>query len=101
MAAQITLEFDGVTKKDYDAVNEILGLDYETGEGDWPEGLLMHAAGIREDGHFVVSEIWDSMAHEEKFMNERLGEALAKGGVTSPPVSVTWLELFAHIQPGS
>jgi hypothetical protein len=101
MAAQITLEFDGVTKKEYDAVNNALGVDYVTGEGDWPKGLLMHAAGIREDGHFVVTEIWDTVAHQEKFMNERLGEALAKGGVTAPPTSVTWLELFAHIQMGN
>ncbi len=29
-------------------------------------------------------------------MEERLGEALAKGGVTEQPVSVTWIELVGH-----
>jgi hypothetical protein len=29
-------------------------------------------------------------------MGERLGDALAKGGITSPPSSVTWIELVAH-----
>jgi hypothetical protein len=33
-------------------------------------------------------------------MEDRLGEALAKGGITSPPSSITWIELVAHHAPG-
>jgi hypothetical protein len=29
-------------------------------------------------------------------MDERLGEALARGGIAGPPSSVTWIELVAH-----
>jgi len=29
-------------------------------------------------------------------MEERLGAALVKGGVTTPPSSVTWIELVSH-----
>ena len=100
MAAAVILEFDGISQKEYDAVNEALGMDFSTGEGDWPDGMVSHSAGLRDDGHFVVMEVWDSPEHQARFMEGRLGEALAKGGVNSPPVSVTWIELIAH-QTGS
>jgi hypothetical protein len=100
MAAAIILEFDGIGQKEYDAVNAALGLDPATGEGDWPDGMVSHSAGHRDDGRFVVMEVWDSPEHQARFMEGRLGEALAKGGVTDPPVSVTWIELVAHQHTG-
>jgi hypothetical protein len=100
MAAAIILEFEGITQKEYDAVNAALGIDPTTGKGDWPDGLLSHSAGHRDDGRFVVMEVWDSPEHQARFMEGRLGEALAKGGVTEPPVGVTWVELIAHNVPG-
>jgi hypothetical protein len=96
MAAELILEFEGVTKAEYDAVNEELGIDPETGEGDWPEGMLVHSAGLSSSGHFVVTEVWDSVEHQEAFMHDRLGEALVKGGISGPPFSVTWIELISH-----
>jgi hypothetical protein len=69
-------------------------------EGNWPEGLLTHSAGLNEAGHLVVIEVWDTPEHQARFMEERLGEALAKGGITSPPSRVTWIELVAHNRPG-
>jgi hypothetical protein len=57
MSAQVILEFEGITTKEYDAVNTALGIDMSTGEGDWPPGLQVHAAGLNEDGHLVVTEI--------------------------------------------
>jgi hypothetical protein len=101
MAAEVILEFEGVTTKEYEAVNAALGIDPETGEGDWPDGLVVHSAGLNEDGHLVVIEIWDSPEHQARFMEGRLGEALVEGGVTSPPTSVTWIEVIAHHTPGS
>jgi hypothetical protein len=96
MAAGVILEFEGVTQKEYDAVNAALGIDMSDGSGPWPDGLISHSAGRRDDGRFVVMEVWDSPEHQARFMESRLGEALAKGGVTEPPVSVTWIELVAH-----
>jgi hypothetical protein len=101
MAASVMLEFDGVTLKEYNAVNAALGIDPATGEGDWPDGLLTHSAGINDDGHLVVLEVWDTPEHQARFMEGRLGAALAQGGVTEPPVSVTWIELTAHHQLGT
>jgi hypothetical protein len=100
MAAAVILEFEGIGQQEYDAVNAALGLDSQTGEGDWPDGLISHSAGHSENGRFVVMEVWDSPEHEARFMEGRLGEALVKGGVTDPPVSVTWIELVAHQHPG-
>lgn len=100
MAAQLILEFEGVTTKEYDAVNAALGLDPDSGEGDWPDGLQLHAAGLDEDGNLVVTEVWDTPEHQERFMETRLAEALVKGGITGPPSGVTWIELVSQHSPG-
>lgn len=101
MPAQVILEFEGVTLKEYEAVNKELGIDMETGKGDWPDGLQVHAAGLNEDGHLVVTEVWDTPEHQARFLETRLGAALAKGGISDPPSSVTWIELAAHHRPGA
>ena len=100
MAAALILEFEGVSQKEYDAVNAALGINPTTGAGDWPDGLISHSGGLNADGHLVVMEVWDSPEHQARFMEGRLGEALGKGGVTEPPVGVTWIELIAHHAPG-
>jgi len=45
--------------------------------------------------------VWDSPAHQAKFMEDRLGPALVKGGITGPPSSITWIELVSHQHLGS
>jgi len=47
-----------------------------------------------------VIEVWDTPDHQARFMEGRLGEALAKGGITGPPSRITWIELVAHHRPG-
>ncbi|HXY27558.1 MAG TPA: hypothetical protein VEH82_04695 [Acidimicrobiales bacterium] len=101
MAAQVILEFEGVTTKEYEAVNGALGLDPYTGAGEWPDGLQLHAAGLNENGHLVVTEVWDTPGHQALFMEERLAAALAQGGITGPPSSITWIELVSHHAPGA
>lgn len=96
MAAELILEFDGVTAVEYHAVNQELGIDPASGEGDWPEGMLSHSAGLNESGVLVVTEVWNSVEDQEEFMHGRLGDALVKGGISNPPSSVTWIELIAH-----
>jgi hypothetical protein len=96
MAAGVILEFEGIGQKEYDAVNAALGIDMSTGDGDWPDGLISHTAGHRDDGRFVVVEVWDTPEHQARFMEGRLGSALQEAGVTEPPVSVTWVELVGH-----
>ena len=98
MAELFVLEFEGFDKDAYKKVNELLGIDMTTGEGDWPPGLLSHAAGRIENGWTVV-EVWESREAQEKFMNGRLGPALGKAGVTKPPKKAEWTKLRAHHQP--
>ncbi len=100
MPEELILEFAGLTEADYAAVNSNLGLDMHTGAGDWPDGLISHAAGTADDGSFVVIEVWSSRAQQAKFMESQLGAALAAGGVTSPP-TVRWVPLLAHHLPGA
>jgi len=92
MAEGLILEFDGVGRGEYDAVNRELGLE----QGDWPAGLLFHAGGAKPGG-WVVFEVWDSQGSQERFMHERLAAALSAGGITSAPSRVEWLELAAHV----
>jgi len=101
MASELILEFEGVTAKEYYAVNKELGIDPDSGEGNWPDGLVAHSAGLNDAGHLVVIEVWDTPEHQARFMEDRLGEVLAKGGVTGPPSSVTWIELLSHRHLGN
>ena len=100
MPEALILEFAGVTEAEYAAVNKHLGIDMHTGQGDWPPGLLSHAAGPADGGAFVVAEVWSSRADQDAFMTSRLGAALAAGGVTAPP-RVRWVPLVAFRQPGA
>ena len=68
MAEALILEFDGVGREQYDAVNKRLGIDMASGEGDWPEGMLSHTAGAKAGG-WVVFEVWESRGAQGQFMN--------------------------------
>ena len=57
-AEGLILEFEGVGRAEYDAVNARLGIDAATGQGDWPTGLLYHAGGAKAGG-WVVFEVWE------------------------------------------
>jgi len=96
MTAELILEFEGVTEKQYHDVNQALGIDPQSREGNWPDGMVAHSAGLNDAGDLVVIEVWDTPEHQARFMEERLGEALAKSGITGPPSGVTWIELVTH-----
>lgn len=99
MSEGLILEFSGVGKEEYEAVNGKLGIDMTTGDGDWPKGLQMHFAGNSDRGTFVVTEVWATRADQETFLQERLGAALAAGGITGTP-TITWVPLTAFHTPG-
>jgi hypothetical protein len=98
MAEALILDFAGLTDVDYRAVNSNLGIDMETGKGNWPAGLLSHAAGPSDEGTFVVTEVWSSRAAQAAFMESRLGPALGAAGVTVVP-AVRWVPLRAYHVP--
>jgi hypothetical protein len=41
-------------------------------------------------------EVWESQQAQERFMDNRPGQALQQGGVTAPPVREEWLDLATH-----
>ena len=53
MPEALILEFTGVSETEYAAVNKHLGIDMRTGQGDWPAGMVSHAAGKADDGTFI------------------------------------------------
>jgi hypothetical protein len=95
MADGLIIEFQGVDRSQYEAVNEQLGMDMESGTGDWPVGMLSHAAGTSDTGAFTVIEVWESQAAQGKFMESRLGPALGAAGVSAPS-RITWVPLIAY-----
>jgi hypothetical protein len=99
MPELLILEFSGIGEAEYQAVNNQLGIDMNTGQGDWPPGLLMHCGGTAGDGEFVVTEVWSSRQDQQAFMSSRLGAALAAGGVNSAP-RARWVPLLAYHTPG-
>jgi hypothetical protein len=99
MAELLILDFDGLDEADYRKVNSELGIDPDTGEGDWPAGLITHVAGMSDAGHAYVVEVWESQQAQADFMNSRLGAALASGGVSAVP-QVTWARVVGHQNPG-
>lgn len=99
MADALIIELDGYGVEDYERVNGHLGIDMQSGTGDWPQGLQTHSAASK-DGGFLIYEIWASKADQERFMDERLGRALEEGGVERPS-RMEWLGLAAHHNPNA
>jgi hypothetical protein len=98
MAEALILEFDGIGRAEYDAVNAALGIEYGNPSSGYPAGLIFHAGG-EKDGGLVVFEVWESKGAQESFMNERLGRALQAGGVSGPPSRAEWIDLVSHVSP--
>ena len=42
------MKFEDFGADTYERVNELLGIDMASGEGDWPAGLLAHTGGAKE-----------------------------------------------------
>jgi len=95
MAQAVILEFDGVSKDHYDAVNAKLGLDPGAGTGDWPEGMISHTGGTTSGGGIVVFEVWESQDAQAKFMETRLGAALGEVGLPQPK-RVEWFDVLGN-----
>jgi hypothetical protein len=93
MPQVLILEFSGATADHYRDVNKLLGIDYATGQGDWPAPLHSHTASFGPSGLMVV-EVWESQEAQAEFM-ARLGPALAEAGVPQPN-RTEWSELLLH-----
>jgi hypothetical protein len=93
MSEALILEFKGATAAQYAAVNTILGIDAETGEGDWPPGLISHAGAATAEGDLLVFELWETQEDQGAFMASHLGPALGQEGLPDPS-RVEWLSVL-------
>lgn len=73
------IQVPGGTQEQYDAVAAALG------EPRLGEGQTFHAAGPT-DGGWCVVDVWESRAHFERFLQERLGEQLQRAGLAMPDI---------------
>jgi hypothetical protein len=94
MSDALLLEFGGVSAAQYREVNATLGIDPDTGEGDWPDGLTSHT-GAAGAGGLVVFEVWVSREAQEAFMGSRLGPALGQAGLPAPE-RAEWFSVEGH-----
>ncbi len=99
MPELLILEFDGVTETDYAKINAALGLDPQTGAGNWPSGLISHVTGVTEGQGYVV-EVWESQQAQAEFMHARLGAAMGAAGLDATP-KVTWARVIGNHSPGA
>ena len=96
----VLYEFNTVTDAQYAAVSTHLNIDPKTEMGDWPPGLLSHAAGAADDGTFIVAEVWSSREDQAAFTESRLAPALTAAGVTEMP-HIRWVPLtHFHVAEG-
>jgi hypothetical protein len=83
MAVAVTMEFDGTTIAQYDAVIERMGF---TPGGDGPAGLLFHWA-CETPGGVRVTDVWEGREQFDRFAAETIGPITAEVGVPGPPKS--------------
>lgn len=87
----LIMEFEDFGVETCEKVNERLGIDVASGEG-WPVGLQRRD----KTGGWIVSEVWASQQDQERFMAERLGQAVRDAGVNRPPSRMEWFDLAAY-----
>jgi hypothetical protein len=98
VAVALTVEFEGQTREQYEAVGRHLGIDLIGGHGEWPDGLLRPGAGPPPRGWSVI-EVWAARPQQERFLRDRLRPALEQAGIQGPPAREEWLELAAYHTP--
>ncbi|HEX4518914.1 MAG TPA: hypothetical protein VH063_04960 [Gaiellaceae bacterium] len=86
MAVVMRMEAPGATVEQYEALNEAIGLD----DDNPPDGLVIHMAGVTDDG-MVVIDVWESEEKLTTFFDERLGKGLAESEMEAGPPRISKL----------
>ena len=92
MAVGLVMHFSDLTSDHYDTVMTTLGLSADA--GDWPDGLISHAAGATPDGWCVI-DVWESQEQADAFIGGRLRLAFEQvGGLPQPQVTPVRIHLL-------
>lgn len=88
MAVGMLQMLQGVTKEQYDQVNEAMFGSSPPASDQLPAGLVVHSAGPAENG-FYVYDIWESREAFQRFSEGQLMPAVRKvfGDMPPPPGS--------------
>ena len=79
MAIVMNMQWEGVTREQYEEVRRLVNW-----EGDRPPGGLLHVASFAADG-LRVTDLWESAAEFNRFVEQRLMAGVQKAGITSQP----------------
>ncbi|HEX2393231.1 MAG TPA: hypothetical protein VHI77_09960 [Solirubrobacterales bacterium] len=95
MAVGLRMMFQGGTAEQYDTVNGHIRADE-----DPPEGLIFHVAGPIEGG-WGVADVWESRDHFDRFLEGRLGPAIAELGDRAPqsPPDIQEFQVHHYLRP--
>ena len=72
MPVGLRLNFPNNSLDDHDRVTDALNYP-----ADWPDGLIAHGA-YEVDGHLVVSDVWESRQDFDRFVEQRLQQAMGE-----------------------
>ncbi|MEX0663187.1 MAG: hypothetical protein WD598_00285 [Acidimicrobiia bacterium] len=95
MAVGVVLEFDGATLDQYDEIIKKMGLKPK---GKTPPGALFHWVA-KTDAGMLVTDVWETKEHFEKYSQEKIGPFSAEVGITAPP-KVTFYEVHNYLTAG-
>ena len=79
MAVVWILEWDGITKEQYDSLRERTAWDSELPVG------LQHQVTAFSSKSLVITQVWQSPDHVMRFMEDRLLPAVKQMGIRSMP----------------
>ena len=70
-------------------------------EADPPEGMIVHTAGLRQDGGMRIVDVWESEDAYTSFRENRLMPAVkeALGEIPAEPPDVEIYELHDFVKP--
>ena len=77
MAVGVLIEFPGVTRDQYEQLEQALGLS------GLPEGELIHLCGPTSDGGWRTVDVWESQEAFERFANDLLSPTRRPSGFPS------------------
>lgn len=79
MAVMMVMEWDGVTKDEYEQARTLV--DWE---GNVPDGAMLHVAAVA-DGALHVTDVWESAEQFQRFAETRLMPAVQQIGIVGEP----------------
>jgi hypothetical protein len=92
MATVMSMQWQGVTKAQYEQVRKEVGWETNT-----PPGGRLHVAWFAGDSLFVM-DVWDSQKAFEAFLGERLMPGVQRAGIKGEP-KVTFADCHAIYAP--